>query len=919
MKKYFLPFLLGALFSLECFAQTPQTISYQAVMRDASGQLLKETNVGVRFSILRGSENGPAVYVEEVSAVTNVNGLLSLAVGNGASVGDAAIADIDWSDGSYFLRCEVDPDGGQTYTLSLTTALTSVPYALYAEKISPSALPAWVRNGEKPVYSFSELADVPTLPTKLSDLENDMDFVSKADLASPLNGDTPSLVVTATDTASWNAKLSSYTETDPVFINSAAADIKSSDIASWNAKLSSYTESDPIFSSSVAAGIKAADTAAWNAKLSSFTETDPAFKNSAAANIKSSDISSWNAKLSSYTESDPMFSSSVAAGIKAADTAAWNAKLSSYTETDPAFKNSAAANIKSSDISSWNAKLSNYTESDPIYKNSAAAGISASDVASWNATATNVASLNEVLASFEETDPRFAASAAANIKSSDIASWNAKLSSFSENDPVYKKSVAAGISAADTAAWNAKLGSYTETDPAFKNSAAANIKASDISSWNAKLSSYTESDPAFKNSAAAGIKSSDIASWNAKLSSYTETDPAFKNSAAANIKASDISSWNAKLSSYTESDPVYKNSVAAGIKAADTAVWNAKLSAESDPMFSASAAAQISSADIARWNTNVSGSSSSLEESDPFFSASVAATIQSSDVAAWNAKADLSDVPTNVSAFTNDAQYVTMSQLSTILSSLDSLSLENRRLRSKVMSMEPKVYGTVTYQRASSNTYSFPVNTFNYAPDIYHALRDGDRIMFIVRHSERGADYSDTGTLNENGVLLAQRVGPNFKGGLAGVNDAFYGSTKVTRCKQTSYYVANTRGDTDPASLNEVHAPIDHLNSSYFGIGDDNAAVNYYKNNKTTVDTKAKSLINELCAMSAGKTFAWFTSHDYCMLPMVDWVSDHAIVFTSPANWINYMSGVAVIVHPDGSWEVYPVRNLDSGFMYRIY
>ncbi len=840
MRKLLFSFVLCWFFVVCGFSATPHTISYQAVVRDAYGALLKDAKVGVRFSVLRGSENGTPVYVEELSATTNQNGLLTTVVGNGQPTVGTSLNDIDWSDGTYSLRTELDLTGGTSYTLMLTNQLSTVPFAFYAERVSPEAFPSWMRGEEKPLYDYSEIQGAPSVPTKLSQLENDAEFVTKKDLSSMSNvgSSSSSLVISSSDTAAWNATVKS--------------------VATLNLLLSDFEETDPSFKSSVAAGISSADTAAWNAKLSAFEEREPAFNKSVAAGISAADTAAWNAKLSGFTESDPSFKSSVAAGISSADTAAWNAKLSSFTETDPAFRNSAAANIKSSDIASWNAKLSGYTESDPIYKNSVAAGISASDVASWNATVTSVASWNELLANFEETDPKFAASAAANIKSSDIASWNAKLSSFTESDPVYKKSVAAGISAADTA------------------------------------------------------------SWNAKLSSYTETDPAFKNSAAAGIKSSDIASWNAKLSSFTESDPVYKKSVAAGIKTADTAAWNAKLSAESDPMFSASAAAQISSADIARWNTNASGSSSA-EEFDPLFAASVAATIQSSDVAAWNAKADLSDVPANVSAFTNDAEYVTMSQLSAILSSLDSLSLENKRLRSKVMSMEPKVYGTVTYQRASTNTYSFPLNTFNYAPDIYHALREGDRIMFIVRHSERGSDYSDTGTLNENGVALAQQVGPHFKGGLAGVNDAFYGSTKVTRCKQTSYYVANTRGDTDPASINEVHAPIDHLNSNYFGIGDDNAAVNYYKNNKTTVDTKAKALINELCEMSAGKTFAWFTSHDFCMLPMVDWVSDHAIVFTAPANWINYMSGVAVIVHPNGSWEVYPVRNLESGFMYRIY
>jgi len=45
-------------------AQSPEKMSYQAVIRDASDNLVTDTQVGMQISILQGSASGTAVYVE---------------------------------------------------------------------------------------------------------------------------------------------------------------------------------------------------------------------------------------------------------------------------------------------------------------------------------------------------------------------------------------------------------------------------------------------------------------------------------------------------------------------------------------------------------------------------------------------------------------------------------------------------------------------------------------------------------------------------------------------------------------------------------------------------------------------------------------------------------------------------------------
>jgi uncharacterized protein (TIGR02145 family) len=119
--------------TVHAFAQAPQKVSYQMVVRNASGELVKESQIGLQMSILQSSSDGSAVYVETHAPTTNVNGLVSIEVGNGTPTSGTLFSSIDWSTGPYFLKAETDPDGGSTYTISGTSEILSVPYALHAK------------------------------------------------------------------------------------------------------------------------------------------------------------------------------------------------------------------------------------------------------------------------------------------------------------------------------------------------------------------------------------------------------------------------------------------------------------------------------------------------------------------------------------------------------------------------------------------------------------------------------------------------------------------------------------------------------------------------------------------------------------------------------------------------------------------
>jgi hypothetical protein len=120
-------------------AQSPQKMSFQAVVRNNTNTLLSNQPVGLRISILQGSASGTVVYSETQTATTNSNGLVTIQIGGGTTIsGDFAA--IVWANGPYFIQTETDANGGTNYTLISTTQLLSVPYALYAQT-SGSSIP----------------------------------------------------------------------------------------------------------------------------------------------------------------------------------------------------------------------------------------------------------------------------------------------------------------------------------------------------------------------------------------------------------------------------------------------------------------------------------------------------------------------------------------------------------------------------------------------------------------------------------------------------------------------------------------------------------------------------------------------------------------------------------------------------------
>ena len=128
--------LLILLATTAVWAQAPQRMSYQSIIRDGSNVVVASTPVGIKISVVRGTATGTAVYVETHRKTTNANGLVSLEIGEGTAL-VGRFVDIDWSNGPYLIKTETDPTGGTNYSIPGIAPLNSVPYALYSANGTP--------------------------------------------------------------------------------------------------------------------------------------------------------------------------------------------------------------------------------------------------------------------------------------------------------------------------------------------------------------------------------------------------------------------------------------------------------------------------------------------------------------------------------------------------------------------------------------------------------------------------------------------------------------------------------------------------------------------------------------------------------------------------------------------------------------
>ena len=123
--------ILAMFLSLAAFTQAPDAINYQMVVRDLDGEILADTELSIKFTILQATLDGEVVYREIHDVLSNQLGMVNLAIGQGVPE-SGEFSEIRWAENTFYLEVMVDFEGGGNYQFYGSQQLLAVPYALDA-------------------------------------------------------------------------------------------------------------------------------------------------------------------------------------------------------------------------------------------------------------------------------------------------------------------------------------------------------------------------------------------------------------------------------------------------------------------------------------------------------------------------------------------------------------------------------------------------------------------------------------------------------------------------------------------------------------------------------------------------------------------------------------------------------------------
>ncbi|MDY6800096.1 MAG: hypothetical protein SVU94_02610 [Bacteroidota bacterium] len=83
-------------YSRGLFSQVPNAFKYQAVIRNADGEIISGQEVSIKISIHNENPTGDVAYSEEHSVITNDIGMVSLNIGEGSFI-SGNFQSIPWS------------------------------------------------------------------------------------------------------------------------------------------------------------------------------------------------------------------------------------------------------------------------------------------------------------------------------------------------------------------------------------------------------------------------------------------------------------------------------------------------------------------------------------------------------------------------------------------------------------------------------------------------------------------------------------------------------------------------------------------------------------------------------------------------------------------------------------------------------
>ena len=219
---------------------------------------------------------------------------------------------------------------------------------------------------------------------------------------------------------------------------------------------------------------------------------------------------------------------------------------------------------------------------------------------------------------------------------------------------------------------------------------------------------------------------------------------------------------------------------------------------------------------------------------------------------------------------------------------------------------------------------------FTEIEQVYANLKSSEKVVFIIRHSERTSDTGPSGHLTDNGKKYARDLGARLA--KVGTEDFYFGYSGYTRTYETCENIALGKGQ-----VNYDIVELPYMDGAWYVKDADKAEayvnsdgggwVVYSKYGFTgaysdafyDLETRSEQLLkDEILANIGGmKRVNVMCTHDYLVVPLLAYTTDgHANVrYYEKYRWVNYMAGVAMIISADGSVRYVPVKGLETGIM----
>lgn len=169
MKKLFiLQFCL--FFSLVLSSQISDSFKYQALIRDSANHILSDQEISLKISLLEANFQGEPRFEESFLVTTSSHGIININIGTGDVISGSMEA-VKWGDSLYFIKTEIDLDGGENYEFMGVSQVLSVPMALWA--LNSGDTTRWRKDSTKLYYNHGKIGIGTRQPRNLLHLSND--------------------------------------------------------------------------------------------------------------------------------------------------------------------------------------------------------------------------------------------------------------------------------------------------------------------------------------------------------------------------------------------------------------------------------------------------------------------------------------------------------------------------------------------------------------------------------------------------------------------------------------------------------------------------------------------------------------------------------------------------------------------------